>query len=165
MRWLSLVLLLPVLGACTTVSDDGRVTAPKGTVLFLCPYGGAKSVIAASYFNRLAEERALPYHAIAAAAEEPYAAVPPPVAGLLLREGFDVSQFKPRHVEQGDANGAVKIVSIDCNVGALDAAIHAEAPSVEHWDDVPKVSEDLDGSAAAIRRHVETLVEDLRGRH
>jgi arsenate reductase len=165
MRWLNHVLLLLVVGACTTVSHDGRATDPKGTVLFLCPYGGAKSVIAASYFNRLADERALPYRAIAAAVEEPYAAVPPPVAGLLQREGFDVSQFKPHHVEGRDVKDAVKIVSIDCNSAALDAAIHVEAASVERWNDVPKVSEDLDGSAAAIRRHVETLIEKLRGRH
>jgi hypothetical protein len=30
---------------------------------------------------------------------------------------------------------------------------------------VPKVSEDLPASAAAIRRHVEALAEELRGRH
>lgn len=129
----------------------------RSTILFLCPYGGAKSVIAASYFNRLADERALPCFAIAAAAEEPYPAVPAAVAGLLQRDGFDVGRFQPRHVEERDVNGAVKVVSIDCNLDAMDLA----GATVERWDDVPKVSEDLDGSAAAIRRHVEALVEAL----
>ena len=50
-------------------------------ILFLCQHGGAKSVIAASYFNRLATERGLSCTASSAAAEDPYDAVPAPVAG------------------------------------------------------------------------------------
>ena len=125
---------------------------PKSTVLFLCPYGGAKSVIAASYFNRLMEERGMPYTGVAAAAEEPYEAVPAPVAELLAREGFDVDEFKPRRVEAHDVKNATAIVTIDCKV---------EADGVLRWDDVPKVSVDLEGSAAAIRRHVVALAEEL----
>jgi arsenate reductase len=165
MRLLNLVLLLPVFGACATATGGDRPRTPaKSSVLFLCPYGGAKSVIAASYFNRLAEQQALPYVAIAAAAEEPYSAAPAPVAEFLQREGIDVRTFKPRHVAAEDVNGAAKVVSIDCNLDAvaLGGAI------VERWDDVPKVSDGVDASASAIRRNVETLVaalaEELRGR-
>lgn len=129
----------------------GCATTPrKSTVLFFCPYGGAKSVIAASYFNRIAEERALPYVAVAAAAEEPYDAVPPPVADFLARDGFDVRAFKPRRAEPAEVSAAAKVVAIDCNV-----------EGAERWDDVPKVSVDLPGSVAAIRRHVEALVGEL----
>jgi arsenate reductase (thioredoxin) len=124
-------------------------------ILFLCPYGGAKSVIAASYFNRLAEQYALPFVASAAAAEEPYASVPEPVAEFLQRDGFDVRAFQPRKVEERDVRDAAKVVAIDCAT--------VTAADIERWDDVPKVSEDLPGSAAAIRRHVELLAEELRG--
>jgi protein-tyrosine-phosphatase len=132
----------------------------KSTVLFLCQHGGAKSVVAASYFNRLAEQQGLEYVAVAAAAEEPYPAVPPPVAGLLEQEGFDVREFQPRHVEESDVHGATKVVSIGCDLttGGFSGA------EVEEWNDVPQASEDLAGSAAAIRRHVEALAEGLRGR-
>jgi arsenate reductase len=158
MRLRNLILLLPVFGACATATaGDGPRTPAKTSILFLCPYGGAKSVIAASYFNRLAEQQALPYVAVAAAAEEPYAAVPAPVAELLQREGFDVRTFKPRHVASEDVNGAAKVVSIDCNLDAVDLG----GAIVERWDDVPKVSDGVDASAAAIRRNVETLVEVL----
>ena len=129
-------------------------------VLFLCPYGGAKSVMAASYFNRIARQHGLPYIAEAAAAEEPYAAVPEPVAELLERDGIDVRSFQPRRVAAADVQNAARIISIDCE---LDAAAFAGA-SLERWDDVPKVSEDLHGSADAIRRHVQSLAEELRGR-
>lgn len=121
-------------------------------VLFLCPYGGAKSVIAMSYFNRLAQEHALPFTATAASAEEPYDAVPPPVVEYLQRDGFDVRAFKPRQVDESDVLNAARVISIDC------------AHEGERWDDVPKASEDLEGSVAAIRRHVEALITELHGR-
>lgn len=125
------------------------------SILFLCSHGSAKSVMAASYFNRLAEEQALPYAAIAASAEDPYDSVPEPVADFLLRDGFDVRAFTPRPVEQRDVSAATRIVAIGCELGGA---------QVERWDDVPAASDDLEGSAAAIRRHVEALVEELRRR-
>jgi arsenate reductase len=124
-------------------------------VLFVCAHGGAKSVMAASYFNRLAEERALPSVATAVSAEDPYDAVPEPVAALLLREGHDVRAFTPRPVAQHDLGEATRVVTIGCELAGADA---------ERWDDVPAASDDLEGSAAAIRRHVEALVEELRAR-
>jgi len=142
---------------CRVMLATGMETA-KSTVLFMCPYGGAKSVIAASYFNRLALDQALPFKALAAAAEEPYDAVPPNVADLLAREGLGVGSFKPRRVEPADLRAASKVISIDCDLSDLDM----QGARVERWDHVPKVSVDLPGSAAAIRTHVELLVGQLK---
>jgi len=130
---------------------------PKRTVLFMCPYGGAKSVIAASYFNQLAECAGLPYRATAVAAETPYDAVPERVAAFLSKEGFEVDSFKPRHVAPTDLESAAKVISIDCDLTTLDTS----GATIERWDDVPKVSVDLPGSAAAIRKHVQTLIDQL----
>jgi arsenate reductase (thioredoxin) len=139
--------------ACATADSSD-----PATVLFMCPYGGAKSVIAASYFNRIAEQEGLPYLATAVAAETPYDAVPKPVADLLEQDGFAVTSFHPRQVAASDLESATKIVSIDCDLTKLDT--HGAA--IETWNDVPKVSVDLPGSAAAIRKHVEVLVKQLR---
>jgi arsenate reductase len=128
------------------------------SILFVCSYGGAKSVMAAAYFNQLARERGLDLLAGAAAAEVPYDAVPTPVADHLQREGFDVRAYKPHRVAAGEIAAAARIITIDCNVAAAEGAT-----GVERWDDVPQASVDLDGSAAAIRRHVEALVEELDG--
>ena len=122
-------------------------------ILFLCQHGGAKSVIAVSHFNRLAAERGLPFVAAAAAAEDPYEAVPAPVADHLQRDGFDVRAFKPHQVTPDQIGAAARVVTIGCSV----PGVH------ERWDDVPAASEDLEGSVAAIRRHVEALAEDLDG--
>lgn len=114
-------------------------------ILFLCQHGGAKSVIAARYFN----DAGLPYTAVAASTEEPYDAVPQPVADFL-----GVRDFTPRQVTPDDVESAATIVTIGCSLEGVDA---------EQWDDVPPASEDLEGSAAAIHRHVEALIAKLRG--
>lgn len=131
--------------------------AQKSTVLFMCPYGGAKSVIAASYFNRAAAAAGLPFVAKAVAAERPYDRVPEPVAEFLTREGFDVASFEPRHVTEDDLASAARIVSIDCDLTKLPTR-----RDIVRWDDVPKVSAGLPGSVAAIRKHVEALIDELR---
>jgi arsenate reductase (thioredoxin) len=122
-------------------------------ILFVCQHGGAKSVVAASHFNRLAAERGLPFVAAAAAAEDPYDTVPTPVADYLQREGMDVRGFAPHQVAPGEIETAERVVTIGCDVSGAH----------EHWDDVPAASEDLEGSVAAIRRHVEALAEELDG--
>ena len=134
------------------------------TILFVCQHGGAKSVIAASYFNQLG----LPFHGVAAAAEDPYEEVPAPVVELLQRDGVDVRDFKPRRVDDTDLDGAMRVVSIGCDLSGVpgsqpgtDDGLRARLSS---WDDVPPASEDLEGSVAAIRRHVDALVAELRGR-
>jgi arsenate reductase len=129
-------------------------------VLFLCQHGGAKSVIAAAYFNRLAADGGLPFVAEAAASEEPYAAVVAPVADLLAGEGFAVEGLQPRRASESDFEDAAKVIRIGCDLPAdVRAAVDDEA-----WNDVPAASEDLAGSVRAIRRHVEALAEALRGR-
>jgi arsenate reductase (thioredoxin) len=129
----------------------------KEKVLFLCPYGGAKSVIAMQYFNRIAEERQLPFVAVAAAAEEPYDAVPPKVAAFLEDEGFDVDEFKPRRVAPMEIELASRVVSIGCDLTKLET----NGAAIQQWNDVPMVSEDLAGSAAAILEHVKELAKSL----
>jgi hypothetical protein len=116
-------------------------------------------VIAASSFNRLALERGLPFVAAAAAAEDPYDSVPPPVADRLLREGFNVTGVKPHHVAPGEIEAAARVVTIGCE---LPESGERSVVST-HWDDVPAASEDLEGSIEAIRRHLEALAEDLDG--
>jgi len=127
-------------------------------ILFLCQHGGAKSVVAASHFNRLAAERGLPFVATAAAAEDAYDAVPTPVAGYLQREGFDVRGLEPHHVAPEEIERAARIITIGCNLSGESGTVVSD-----RWDEVPAASEDLEGSVAAIRRHVKALAEDLDG--
>jgi len=156
-----LLLTIAMVSVLMTASLSASAPAEeaKRTVVFMCPYGGAKSVIAMSYFNQLAERDSLPYVAAAVAGETPYEAVPENVAAFLANQGFTVTAFKPRRVAPKDLESASRVVSIDCDLTKVDSA----GVTIERWDDVPKVSVDLPASAAAIRKHVETLVAQLKG--
>lgn len=111
------------------------------TVLFLCPHNAAKSVIAAAYWNRLANERGLPISATSAGTE-PSASVAPAVVAALRAEGFDVAGRQPRRVTEEELTTAWRVVSLGCAPADLVAA----GERVEYWDDVPAASEDLAGS-------------------
>lgn len=147
-----MIALLFLLVAASIHADE------KQTVVFMCPYGGAKSVVAAEYFNRAAAKAELPVTGIAVSAEEPYDAVPPKVADYLANDGIEVRDFKPRRVQPDDLRNAARVVSIDCDLAKLDA----QGASIEQWNDVPKISADLPVSVAAIRKHVDALIEQLK---
>ena len=91
------------------------------TILFLCPHHAAKSVIAAAYFNRLAQQYGLPATADSAGTD-PAEIVSPAVVDLLRTEGIDVSGHQPRQVTQADQAQAQRIVSMGCTSEELGIA-------------------------------------------
>lgn len=127
------------------------------TVLFLCPHNAAKSVLAAAYFQTLADEHGLHLQADTAGTD-PDDAVWPSVVELLAADGLDVIPTEPRHVTAKDLERAYRVISLGCDVGSLTTP----ETQIEDWDDVPMASEDLMASRDAIRAHVETLVAELR---
>ena len=127
----------------------------KQPILFLCPHNAAKSVIAAAYFNQLAEANDLPFIGDSAGTE-PSESVSPIVAAMLQNEGLDVSQFKPRKVTPEELQTAARIISIGCTPEELNGA-----REVEYWDDVPMVSQNPEGAREAIRTHVKWLITGL----
>jgi protein-tyrosine-phosphatase len=129
----------------------------NSTVLFLCPHNAAKSVIAAAYFNRLAQQSGLPLVADSAGTE-PSTVVSPTVATMLLAEGIDVTHFQPRHVTQEELIQAYRVISMGCTPEELNSV----PERVAQWSDVPMVSQDLYGARDAIRTHVKELIAQLR---
>jgi arsenate reductase (thioredoxin) len=127
-----------------------------GVVLFLCPHNAAKSLLAAAYFDRLAQQRGLPYRADSAGTE-PEAAPTPAVVDALRAEGVDVSGHRPRSVKEQDLARAHRVVSMGCDLtGVASANVR-----IERWDDVPPVSQNLDAAHSVIRGRVEELVSKL----
>lgn len=124
-------------------------------IIFLCPHAAAKSVIAAAYFNRLAQARGLNYHA-EAAGTEPQDAVSPAVVTLLAKEGIDVSQHIPRRVTNLELETAHHVVSLGCSLSELSAA-----KSLLDWSDVPPPSQDLSKARDLIKIYVENLMDEL----
>jgi arsenate reductase (thioredoxin) len=127
------------------------------TLLFLCPHGAAKSVLAAAYCQQLAAQYDLKVQA-SAAGTEPSAEVSPAVVELLQAEGIHVANHIPQRVTPDALRAASLVISLGCD---LDSLLPPGTP-VEHWDDVPLPSQDLATARDSIRAHVEQLINNLR---
>jgi anti-sigma-K factor RskA len=80
--------------------DDSAPLKPP-TVLFMCPHGAAKSVLASAYFERLAKARGLNVR-VESAGTDPDPTVSPVVAAHLNRQGYPAPKVEPT---QGDPEG------------------------------------------------------------
>jgi protein-tyrosine-phosphatase len=121
----------PVQAAATTATR-------RTTVLFLCPHGAAKSVLASAYFQRVAKERGLNVR-VEAAGIEPQEAVSPVVADHLRRNGYTVPVTKPRAVTADDLAGVDVVISMGCDLTSLPVKLS----TLQRWDEVPGPSEDF----------------------
>jgi arsenate reductase len=126
------------------------------TVLFMCPHGAAKSVLASAYFKRLARERGLNVHVISAGTE-PDPEVAPAVARHLSSTGHDVPVTKPRRATAADMSAADIVISIGCDLEGLPKP----RGTLVRWDDVPALSEEFSAADAKIRERVIQLVDEL----
>lgn len=125
------------------------------TVVFVCLHGAAKSVVAASLFDRLAAARGLDARATFAGTE-PDPEIAPGVVQRLGAEGVDLAGMRPRRVTPADLAGASRVVSFGCDLSSLGVPV-----AVERWDDVPAVSDDYGKARDVIAGKVERLVDDL----
>jgi arsenate reductase (thioredoxin) len=132
-----------------------HVSPAPPSVLFICLHGSAKSLIAAEYFNRLAEARGVALRAESAGVE-PDSEVPPPVIAGLRAAGIDVQDYIPRHVTRERVSAAMHVVSFGCDV---DPAPGAE--SLEEWRDLPMASDGFEAARDAIVTRVEGLLDKL----
>ena len=149
-------------GALIAASADRQAEtgpAKRGkppTVLFMCPHGAAKSVLASAYFQRLAKERGLNVR-VESAGTQPDAEVAPAVASHLTKGGYAVPIARPRRVTSEDLAVVDVVVSIGCDLKGLSVV----PGKLRKWDDVPSPSEDFAGADEAIRQRVVALVEEL----
>jgi protein-tyrosine-phosphatase len=151
---LALLLSIAFAEARQTPSAAPRPSTTR--VLFLCPHGAAKSVLASAYFRRLAQERGLNV-VVDSAGTEPDSQVSPAVSAHLTGRGYPAPTEKPRQVTPEDLAKADVVVSLGCDL----AGSPAPSGTLLKWDDVPGPSEDFAGADEAIRRHVTALVDDL----
>jgi arsenate reductase (thioredoxin) len=123
-------------------------------VLFVCLHGAAKSVLAATDFERMAKERALPI-AAESAGTEPDPEIATPVLAALKAEGVDMAGRRPRLVTREMTGGATRVIAFGCGLGAA----APDGARIEQWEDVPAVSAGLPAARAVIREHIERLLD------
>ena len=130
--------------------------AAPPTVLFMCPHGAAKSVLASAYFIKAAKERGLNVRVISGGTE-PDPAVSSAVAKRITDQGLPVPIDKPRRITDDEFRSADVVISIGCDLKGLPEP----KGRVQRWDEVPSPSENLDATDVAIRKRVEALIEEL----
>ena len=155
------LLVIGVMGRAVPIASSQTGTEhPKSskppTILFMCPHGAAKSVLASAYFQRLAKERGLNVH-VASAGTEPDATVSPAVAAHLKGQGYSVPIAKPRKVAPEEFASADVVISIGCDL----AALPQPRGRLVRWDEVPAPSDGFTAADEAIRKRVNDLVEEL----
>jgi protein-tyrosine-phosphatase len=125
-------------------------------VVFVCAHGAAKSVLAGSYFNLLAEQAGIDARAVARGTE-PDAEIAQRVRADAETNGVALCASQPTRLDDADVESADVLIAFDVQVPPLERSRQHLA-----WDGLPALSEDFDSGKAAILSRVEGLVADLR---
>ena len=137
-------------------SQAPSTLSKPATVLFMCPHGAAKSVLASAYFQRAAKERGLNV-VVMSAGTEPDFAVAPAVAAHLKKNGYSVPISKPTRATAQQVAEADVVVSLGCDLKGYPSP----RGRTLNWDDVPSPGQDFEKADAAIKAKVAALVEEL----
>ena len=152
--------LLVLVGNVTTLAGPAQKPAAGSgkppTILFMCPHGAAKSVLASAYFEHFAKERGLNVRVLAAGTD-PDPQVSPAVERHLKNGGYRVPVTKPRRVTADDLKTADVVVSLGCDLKDLPPP----SGTLRNWDDVPAPSENFAAADAKIRERVMELVDEF----
>ena len=133
-----------------------KLIGEEQVVIFVCEHGSAKSVVAAAHFNKLAKERNLPVRAISRGTN-PDEEIAPIAASGLQADGLAAGEEKPKRLSQADLVGAARLVSFCPLPETYSAAI-----AVEHWNDVPPMSENYDKARARIVERIKLLLDSFK---
>ncbi len=125
------------------------------TVIFVCEHGVAKSIIAASYFNKIAKEQKLPFRAIARSTAPQDSLMQSVIEGL-RRDNLP----PPTHV-------APKLTQTEFDV-AKRAVFFCPLPtsyfsrsSTREWNDIPPVSQQYQAARDSIVVKIRILLDEL----
>ena len=124
-------------------------------IVFICEHGAAKSILAAAYFNKLAQENNLGLSAIARGTH-PDAELSSKALSGMRKDGLTPTELIPIRLTREEMESVQRVVSF-CTLPAE----YGQPAVVEYWDDVPPVSEDYERSRDAILAHLKELINNL----
>jgi protein-tyrosine-phosphatase len=148
-------LLVAVACAAAAPAAAAQSSVNAQQVLFICPHGAAKSVMASAYFQKLAKERGLNVR-VDAAGTEPEPQLSTSVVARLKKNGYAVPIDKPRAATAADMKRADIVVSMGSDLSRLPAP----RGTLKNWN-VPDFSANFDVAEQAIRDQVTQLVGEL----
>ena len=123
----------------------------NSVIIFVCEHGAAKSIIAATYFNKLASERNLNTRAIARGTNLDAELSPQTIAGL-QQDGLSPAESVPQKLTLAEVESAEQIISF-CE---LPKEFQGKT-SIEQWEDIPPVSDNYQTARDAILEKLNQL--------
>lgn len=127
----------------------------KPFIVFVCEHGTAKSIIAAAYFNKLAEEKKLTMRAIARGTHPDQELSQKTIDGL-GQDGLHPTETNPKRLLWSEAQDAQRVVTFcELPIGYQDKA------PIERWDTIPPVSEGYAKARDAMIEKIELLLENI----
>lgn len=126
-------------------------------VLFVCEHGSAKSVIAATYFNKLAAQNGLSLRAVSRGTTPDETLSANTVMGL-ANDGLIPSESSPQKLSPDDMGSAQMVISF-CD---LSGEGYQRDISIEQWNDVPPVSQNYELARDVILSHLNRLMENIK---
>lgn len=124
-------------------------------IVFVCEHGAAKSIIAAAYFNKLAQQRGMTWSAIARGTN-PDLELSEATRSGLAKDGLTPTEVTPQELSADEIESAQRIVSF-CE---LPKEFEGKRIS-ERWDGVPAVSENYERARDAIIERIQNLLNRL----
>ena len=124
-------------------------------IVFVCTHGAARSPIAAAYFNKMAKERDLDFHAVFRGTEPDKVLTKETIEGL-TNDGFEVDAWKPAKISAQDVAKAFKMVTFDCSVPTEGSTVLPE-----EWNGTPSIGKDYEVARNAIRENVAQFIGTL----
>ena len=147
-------ILFIILVICSIIACSQKKESKE--ILFVCTHGAARSPIAAAYFNKLAKEKDLNYHAVFRGTEPDQVLTEGTIDGL-TKDGFEINNWKPVGVSAQDIEKAHKVITFDCTIPS-----EKKLNLKEEWNGTPSISKDYDVARNAIKKKVEQLVETFK---
>lgn len=131
-------------------------------ILFVCEHGNVKSIMAMSYFNRLAEQRGSKFRAIARGTSPNSTNIPAAIADGLRKDGFDLRDFRPMALSESDLRSSYKAIMIGTD---LPKVSHGIGATPEVWSDVPPATLDFNAARDSLKDQVAKLLDKLERTH
>ncbi|HEY5826628.1 MAG TPA: hypothetical protein VIT44_19810 [Cyclobacteriaceae bacterium] len=130
--------------------------AQTNKIVFVCEHGSAKSVIAATYFNKLAKENNLPWEAVARGTS-PDQSISPKTKQLLVEDNLFDENFVPKKLSQEDVNAAKQVILFY----ELPKTIQSK-DNVQSWQEVQAKNEDFKKLRDDIVLKITPLIDSLK---
>jgi arsenate reductase len=156
MKRISLLLILSLSSSLLFAQKKKVGKDTTYIILFVCEHGAAKSTIAATYFNKIANEKHLKYRAVFRGTN-PDSTISPATNKGLSEDGFDTKNLKPILASQNDIINARQIVTFDCSIANKDSL---NKPFYQ-WNGIPPISDDYQVAKNQIVSKVEALINNL----